>query len=157
MTKQRKAPSTSTTAAIQAMVNASKPMPDVPAHMTLEENQQPFWTAIIRARARDEWTEADLVLAVQLARCQAEIEIESAAMKAEGSIVTNARGTQIPNPRATLLQQFAMRQLALMRSLRMTGVVLSGNKKDLVQKRALERDASQAKASLEEDEDLLAI
>lgn len=109
----------------------------------------------MRARARDEWTEADLVTAAQLARCQRDIEAESAALESEGSVVENARGTQIMNPRHTVLQQLSQRQLALMRSLGIAGLPAHGRKDDLVNKRKIQRQSEQALAEIEED-DLLA-
>ena len=40
----------------------------IPSRLTLKKADLPFWRAILRSR--DEWTELDLVVAAQLARCQ---------------------------------------------------------------------------------------
>ena len=50
------------------MVDAAKPPIDPPAHVRLRDGDRPFWDGIVRARARDEWCESDLVVAAQLAR-----------------------------------------------------------------------------------------
>ena len=63
--------SDSAESALKAMVNASKDTIPVPAHVNLREGDRVFWDGIVRARARDEWTETDLVVAGQLARCLA--------------------------------------------------------------------------------------
>jgi hypothetical protein len=132
------------------MVNAAlRPLP-LPEHVVLREGDQPFWDGVLRARARDEWNENDLVVAAQLARCQADIEHEQGLLNAEGSVVENARGTQIMNPRVTVMEQLSRREMALMRTLRMGGRI-SGDTRDQLGKRALERKAHQIRNELEDD------
>jgi hypothetical protein len=113
-----------------------------------------FWPGVVRARARDEWTDADLVVAAQLAQCQADIEKESVALRTEGSVIENQRGTPVMNPRTTVLEQLARREMALMRTLRMGGRV-AGDARDQAEKRKIERQSAKVREELEED-DLLA-
>ncbi len=155
---KRKPRSDSAAAAINAMLAAASPLPEVPAHVKLRADDKPFWEAILRARAREEWTEADLVLAAQLARLQSDIERQQEALDVEGAVLENRRGTQIMNPRHSVLQQLAMRQLSLMRSLRMVGVVATGDKRDLVKARDLQRQAERALTEVDGEnmDDLLA-
>jgi hypothetical protein len=103
------------------MLDVAKGPPEVPKHVRLRDDDKPFWDGILRARARDEWTDVDLVVAAQLARCQRDIETESALLEQEGTTTTNARSTPVMNPRVTVLEQLARREMALMRSLRMAG------------------------------------
>ena len=151
----RKKRSDSATAAIEAMVNAARPLPDVPSHIRLRPEDRPFWEGIVRARAREEWIDADLVVAGQLARCQYDIERESAMLETEGSVLLNARGSQVMNPRHSVLEQLARREMALMRSLRIGGSEAGGDRRDLDKARKLQREAERARTELE-DEDLLA-
>lgn len=147
--------SDSAASAVKAMVNAALPQLELPAHVRLRDGDRPFWDGVLRARARDEWIEADLVVAAQLARCQADIELEQQLLTSEGSVVENMKGTQIMNPRVTVLEQLSRREMALMRTLRMGGRV-AGDTRDLAGKRAIERKAHQVRAELEDD-DLLAL
>ena len=140
----------SAASAVKAMVNAALPPLPLPEHVQLREGDQPFWDGVLRARARDEWTEADLVVAAQLARCQADIEHEQRLLNAEGSVIENAKGTQIMNPRVTVLEQLSRREMALMRTLRMGGRI-AGDTRDQLGKRALERKAHQIRTELEDD------
>jgi hypothetical protein len=142
--------SDSAASALKAMVNAAMPALPLPAHVQLREADVPFWDGVLRARARDEWTEADLVVAAQLARCQADIEHEQQLLNAEGSVVENNRGTQIMNPRVTVMEQLSRREMALMRTLRMGGRI-AGDPRDQSGKRALERKASQIRVELQDD------
>lgn len=151
----KKAPSNSASSAIKAMVAASSPLPSVPACVKLKPSAMPFWEAIMRARTRDEWTDADLIAAAQLARCQQEIELESEALEDEGSVIENARGTQVMNPRHSVLEQLSRRQLAIMRSLRITGSSTGERKEDLVKARRVQQDAERALEQIE-NEDFLA-
>jgi hypothetical protein len=115
----------------------------------------PFWGGIIRARARSEWIETDLVVAAQLARCQYDIERESELLDSEGSVIENARGTPVMNPRHAVLEQLARREMALMRALRIAGAAAGIDPRDMVKKRALERESRATKEEMQED-DLLA-
>lgn len=138
-------------AALKAMVDAAKGSIGPPAHVRLREADLPFWSGVVRARARDEWTDADLVVAAQLARCQRDIEVESETLSAEGTVVTNERGTQVCNPRVSVLEQLARREMALMRTLRMGGRV-AGDSRDEAGRRRLQRQAEKVREELEDDE-----
>jgi hypothetical protein len=154
MTK-RKPRSDSAASAIDAMVNASKPLPEIPTHVRLDKRHIPFWDGIIRARARSEWIETDLVVAAQLARTQYDIEKEAETLEAEGSVIENNRGTPVMNPRHAVLEQLARREMALMRALRITGAAAGIDPRDLAKQRNLERQSRDTKDELLED-DLLA-
>lgn len=112
----RKPRSDSTTAALFAIENARKPAPEPPIHAPLRDCDKPFWAAIVAGRGRDEWRNVDLVLAAQLARCQADIEREAAILDTEGTVLDGRA-----NPRAAVVEAMVKRELALMRSLRMGG------------------------------------
>lgn len=144
----------SASSAVKAMIDAAKGEIEPPAHVTLRERDLPFWAGIVRARARDEWSDADLVVAAQLAKCQSDIEVEQTALDGETTVVTNERGTACVNPRVSVLEQYARREMALMRTLRMGGRV-AGDSRDEAGRRKVQRGAEKARKDLEE-EDLLA-
>lgn len=129
----RRPRSDSTNAAIFAIKSAQQPLPDVPSHIALREIDRPFWSAIMTGRARSEWQPADLALACQLARCQADIEQEAATLTAEGSVLDGRA-----NPRVMVLDVLTKRQMALMRTLRMGGSQV-GRAETLQNGRRLER------------------
>lgn len=136
------------------MLDASKLPLGVPAHVRLRDGDEPFWHGVIAARARDEWTECDLVVAAQLARCQRDMEDQSKLLEIEDMTVLNQRGTVVVNARVTVMQQLAQREMALMRTLRMGGEP-AGKTRDRVQARKIERESSKLREELAE-EDLLA-
>lgn len=138
-------------AAVQAAVNAAKGIPGPPAHVRLREGDRPFWDGVVRARARDEWIDADLVVAAQLARCQSDIEAESITLDGEGTVVTNDRGTPVCNPRVAVLEQLARREMALMRCLRMGGKA-AGDPRLEAGNRKTQQRADRIHKELEEDE-----
>jgi hypothetical protein len=141
--------------AVKAMVNAAKGDLQPPAHVKLRSGDEPFWAAVVRARARDEWSEADLVVAAQLARCLHDIETEQEQLDVEGTVTKNDRGTLVANPRVSVLEQFARREMALMRTLRMGGRI-AGDARDETGKRKIERQARKVREELAEDDELLA-
>ena len=141
----------SAASAVKAMVDAAKGDIRPPEHVTLREGDEPFWVAVVRARARDEWSEADLVVAAQLARCLRDIETEQAQLDVEGTVTKNDRGTLVANPRVSVLEQFARREMALMRTLRMGGRI-AGDPRDEAGKRKIERQSRKVREELEDDE-----
>lgn len=66
----------SNTAAYAAMAhqNAAQAPLAPPACVTLPDACRPFWDAIVTSRARDTWTDSDLVIAANMAKVQHAIE-----------------------------------------------------------------------------------
>ena len=60
--------------AAQAHQNAAQAPIEPPGYVTLPEPCKPFWDAIVTARARDLWTQADLIQAANLARTMHALE-----------------------------------------------------------------------------------
>ena len=82
----------SAASAVKAMVNASKSDLQPPEHNPITESARPYWIGVVRARARDEWSEVDLVVAAQLAQCQADMAEEDEQLRLEGRVVKNDKG-----------------------------------------------------------------
>ena len=132
------------------MLDAASALPAVPGYVKVRPGDVPFLEGILRARARDEWTSPDLVVAMQLARCQADIEKEHAMLESEGSVIDNFKGTPIVNPRHAVLEQLSRRELALLRALQMAGSA-RGDKRDVEQARNLQRQAEKTRELLADD------
>lgn len=151
----RKSRSDSAQSVIKAMVAVVLPEFEPPAHVRLPDEARPFWSGIMASRAREEWSKNDFVVAAQLARCQYDIERESILLDGEGSVVENARGTQIMNPRHSVLEQLARREMALMRALGMNAANGQKDRSSQQAARKTQRQAEQVRDELVED-DLLA-
>lgn len=154
MEKKTRTRADSAASAVKAMVNAAKAPLVPPAQVTLTASALPYWDNVVRARARDEWSDVDLVVAAQLAQCMADMADEDAELRIEGKVVKNDRGTQVMNPRTTVMEQLARREMALMRTLRMGGRV-AGDSRDEAGRRKIERESAKLREELEEN-DLLA-
>lgn len=150
----QRTPSNTTSNLLNAMVDAAAGVPEPPEHVRLRDGDRPFWDGVLCARARDEWTEADLVVAAQLARCQADIEKQQGELDAETCVIENARGSMVMNPRVSVMEQLARREMALMRTLRMGGRV-AGDSRDEAGRRKIQRQSAQLRDEIE-DEELLA-
>ena len=147
MPKAKRTPSNTVDNLVSAMQAVIAGDIEPPEHVLLQEGDMPFWRSIMRARARSEWTDADLIHAANLARCMSEIESESAALRSEGSVIENQRGTPIVNPRHTVLERLSGRAMALTRILQMQGLA-SGDREDKAKRRAQEANARDAADSL---------
>lgn len=137
------------------MFNAGLPPLKPPKQCKLRRCDKPFWQSIISSRARDTWSDCDLVVASQLARCQADIEREQQALEGESTVIQNARGTMVANPRCNVLSELARREMALMRTLRIAGTTI-GRARDESGAAQIEKEAAKARAELIEEDGLLA-
>lgn len=120
----------------------------------MRSDDLPVWASIVRARARDEWSEVDLHHAANLARCLADVERISAEITKDGDLLTNDRGTQIVNPKHGLLETLSRRSVALTRLLHLHAAALM-RPVDAVAARETERRAREATQD-NDDGDLLA-
>jgi CelD/BcsL family acetyltransferase involved in cellulose biosynthesis len=66
----------SATAAVEVMQAALNEI-EVPGCVPLSEAEMPFWDAVIAARSKSEWNDADLITAAHLARTMAKLTIVS--------------------------------------------------------------------------------
>lgn len=101
---------------ILAMKNATTRL-DPPPHISLRQRDYPFWDAIISARPRDKWDNADMAMAANLARCQSDIEFYQDQLDREGPVIMNARGTPVCNPLHNVLEALSRRAVAFSRML----------------------------------------
>ena len=149
MSRQKRSDSASY--AIQAMQAALEGPIDPPAHVHLREGDRPFWDSIVRARARNKWTEPDYEVAANLARCKADIERLQREVDAEGDIIENQRGTPIVNPRHALLETLSRRAVALSRMLHVHAEATVGLSKNQPKGNAVQRQANVVAQSIDND------
>jgi len=147
--------SDSATAAINAAKNAALGDLQPPEFVQISADARPYFTAIVRARARDEWNEMQLVVAAQLAHCMSDLQEEEDALLLEGRVIKNDKGTPIMNPRMAACEQLARKEMALMRSLQMGGRA-AGDPRDKAGARDLEQKARKTREQVAEENDLLA-
>ena len=110
-------------AAVQAAQNVAQGPIAPPEYVTLPEPCLPFWRAIVTSRPRDTWTDADLVLAANLARTQ--YAVESATVGSD----EHAKLTRLA--------------MALSRSISVHATATVGRAADMVNAATLERSARQ--------------
>ncbi len=144
--------SDSAAAAVEAM-RAAVDVIAPPAHLNLRERDLPFWAGVVRARAREDWTDIDLAHAGNLARCMADIERIQAEIDVEGDTLTNDRGTVVMNPKHSLLETLSRRSIALCRSLQVHAHAVQGDSRDQQKKSSTQRKAA---AAVQEADDLIA-
>lgn len=144
--------SDSATAAVAAVQSASLRPLQPPDHISLRPGDRPFWDAIMLARARDTWTDADLATAAGLARSQADIERLQAEVDVEGFTIPSGNGTPIVNPKHKLLETLTRRAVSLSRVLHVHAEATVGRSRDAGNALANERQAS---LPLDDEDDLI--
>ncbi|RMG71919.1 MAG: TerS protein [Chloroflexi bacterium] len=123
---------------------------DPPKHVKLRETDLPFWYSVVRARAKNSWTDHDLEIAANLARCKADIERIQAELNEEGDTILNARGTVVMNPKHSLLETLSRRSVALSRIVQVhAGATVQAA--DQRKKNTAERNARQALNDLDDE------
>ncbi|WP_291810852.1 P27 family phage terminase small subunit [Limnobacter sp.] len=134
----------------KAMENALAGTFQPPKETPLSEKDLPFWNAIVRARAREEWDENTLQVAAQLARTRRMIEESEKLLELEGAIISNDRGTPIKNPLFSVIEDLTRRQMALMRSLQVTATATAGQGIHNKPKRNAEKNARAANSQTDD-------
>lgn len=146
--------SDSASAAVAAMQAATAGPIEPPSYVHVREGDVLFWNSIVRARTRESWTDNDLVMAANLARCLADIERLQREIDVEGDIILNAKDTQVINPKHNLLETLSRRAVALSRTLQVHAHATQGESRDQGKKATKQREAEKVIAS-QDDDDLI--
>ncbi|WP_434558030.1 TerS protein [Pseudomonas sp. Z4-20] len=153
MTAKRTRSDSATSAVAAMQAAAAGPIPP-PSFVNIRKADKPFWDSIVRARTRESWTDSDLVLAGNLARCLSDIERLQKEIDIEGDIVLNARDTQVINPKHSLLETLSRRAVALSRTLQVHAQATQGESRDQGKKATKQRAAEKVLAN-QDDDDLI--
>ena len=138
----------SVTAALGGFQGAIDGVP-LPQGVELRSDEEHvIWDQFTRARAREDWRDMDLLLLAKVVRMEADIRSYQSQVEAQGTIVENQRGTQIPNPLLTIIDTVERRQLAVIRSMSLNQQAsdprtLNGAAKNQNNARAAINDASE--------------
>jgi len=130
----------------------------LPPHMyQLTEDAVPYWETITKERAKGDWSDADLVVAAQLAQLHADVAIVkdelSKLIRSGGHVVPSSTGSLTRHPLFDVVKGLVAEELALRRSLRMGGFA-AGQPKDTAKAARNERDARDTLS--DNNDDLLA-
>lgn len=106
----------SATAAVAVMLKSGVEILP-PDFEPLEETDVPYWEAVVRARAKAEWTEENRIIAAKLARAMADEKRIVLELRTEGDLIENGRGTMVINPKHALVEQLARRVMAWRKAL----------------------------------------
>lgn len=136
----------SATAAVAAMVDATKGELLPPEHTPLPDAAMPFWRAITRGRARDEWEATPALLATASNLAWTQWQIVKIRTDVEKDSVPDAKMVQ----RMSDLQRLEM---AYLRTLQQHGRGAEGEARDVAKRRSA---ASGIVADSPLDEDLIA-
>ena len=129
--------------------------PSPPPHITLREGDLPFWDSVVRARDYASWTDIDLEHAANLAACLHDIEALKHEIAAEGNIVINAKGTQIVNPKHTLLETLTRRSVTLSRMLHVHAEATVGESRHQKKRSQKQQEIEEDRLSTGDEEDSL--
>ena len=135
---ERRPRSDSSKAAIQAAQNVALGPLDPPAHVNLRPQDKPHWRAIMAARARHTWDDADLTTAATLARAQADILMLQEQVDRDGYIIEGKI-----NPAAQMVETLTKRVTSLSRILHVHAEAKLGRARDNGKTLALEQEAAE--------------
>ena len=148
MSQKKRSDKNSVTAALGGFKGAMESVP-LPQGVELRSDEEMvIWDQFTRARAREDWRDMDLLLLAKVVRMEADIRKHQADVDAQGWIVENQRGTQIPNPLVAIIDTIERRQLAVVRSMSLNQQAsdprtLNGSAKNVKSARAAMDDASE--------------
>lgn len=148
----RKQPINTEKGQLQTMADALAGPLMPPAHVRLREEDLPFWFSIVSARARNSWDTCDLELAASLARAKSDCVRLQMEIDREGDVVRNDRGTQIMNPKHSLLETLSRRAIAMSRMLHVHPEAKNGDSGGQGKKLKAQKDAE---ARMNDADDLI--
>lgn len=120
----------SATGAVATMAAATRDL-SPPKHLKIRRGDLPFWDAVIKERAKSEWTDADLAVAANLARAMADAErIAGYSVDGGGNIKTATLITMIE-----VSDKLARRIVTLRRALGMDNRSKNGEQRDVNKRR----------------------
>ena len=104
-----------------------------------------IWDQFTRARAREDWRDMDLILLAKVVRMEADIREHQSTLDRSGVLISNKRGTLIPNPLLAVVDNLERRQLAVIRSMSLNQLssdprTINGTAKNETQARGLLHD-----------------
>lgn len=137
--------SDSTKAAVKAVQAATAGPIKPPGFVNVQKRDMSRWNAIVQARPRDTWNDADLILAAHLARAYGDMAELEAHIEERGMITPEGE----INPACAMLDKATRRALALARQLKVDAISTVGKSRDIRKGSELE---STARKSLEDDD-----
>ncbi|MDU1193411.1 MAG: terminase [Enterobacteriaceae bacterium] len=149
--------SDSSSAAIQAMKNATEDTIQPPAHAGLEKKAEPFWHDNIRSKALDSWTPADLLAAAELANNQLYITVLRRDLRKEERKHGEDRNEQLIKDLRKQIVELQRTILAQRRDLQIHSHATNGESRDQKKRNENDRNARSAvNQNSGEDDNLIA-
>ena len=149
--------SDSSSAAIQAMKNATVDTIDPPSHAGLEKKAEPFWHDNIRSKALDSWTPADLLAAAELANNQLYITVLRRDLRKEERKRGEDRNEQLIKDLRKQIVELQRTILAQRRDLQIHSHATNGESRDQKKRNENDRNARSAvNQNSGEDDNLIA-
>ena len=153
--KPRKLRSDSISASLRAAQNAIAAPLLPPDSKKLTEVEMLFFADIVKARARDDWKDADLYFAADLARCMSDINREQEVLRGEDSVIVESSGKLVENPRIKIISRYRSEAAAIARTLQIGGRGI-GDPRTFEKARALEEKARRTVGEIQAEDNLLA-
>lgn len=154
---EKRTRSDSSSAAVQAMQNATVDTIQPPVHAGLEKKAEPFWHDNIRSKALDSWTPADLLAAAELANNQLYITVLRKDLRKEERIRGEERNEALIKDLRKQITELQRTILAQRRDLQIHSHATNGESRD--QKKRNQNDRIARKTAEEhqsQDDNLIA-
>lgn len=130
--------------------------PVFPFPQELKEEHRPYWTEVVNSKAHDYFNLGDIHLLKLYCRVAADIDRLDREIADEGSVVFNARGNPIVNPRVVVRSLAETRLLSLSTKLRLQPSSRYDSENDRKQGDKKKRADAAARTMDDDDDDLIA-
>ena len=152
---QKRTRSDSSSAAVQAMQNATEDTIQPPVHAGLEKKAEPFWHDNIRSKALDSWTPADLLAAAELANNQLYITVLRRDLRKEERMRGEGRNEGLIKDLRKQITELQRTILAQRRDLQIHSHATNGESRDQKKRNQNDRAARSTKSEHENQDDNL--
>lgn len=152
---EKRTRSDSSSAAIQAMQNATVDTIQPPEHAGLEKKAEPFWHDNIRSKALDSWTPADLLAAAELANNQLYITVLRKDLRKEERLRGEARNEALIKDLRKQIVELQRTILAQRRDLQIHSHATNGESRDQKKRNQNDQNARKTAAQHSDGDDNL--
>lgn len=111
-----------------------------PSHIELGDNARLHFAAIVKERAKADWSLHELDIAAFLARVMARYVSEAQKVRDEGEVIQGATGPKM-NPRCRVVSMLSDQIIAYRRTLSIHGRAKHGEARDAARRNAIGRES----------------
>lgn len=143
-----RAKSSSTSSQAEIYRSAGEQLVPPPEAGGLTDDELRVFDLVAKSRATLDWSDNDLILVCEYAQLTVHLQEARVALRTEGDVVYNQRGTPVANPMFAVCDSLLRQQLSLVRILGIAGGMSGADKETMNNRANKQKDAEKQKGKV---------